>query len=539
MKLKIKPLFIFIFLGIVWSSFGTVLNEEKRKPTFIQEFFIKNEEKKIKKEIARKIYSEKFNKIMEKLSLKEIRTVNYLTNRETIKKILNLKDGEKKLLKINSFDVGIADAEEILIVSRELKELEEVSGEIKNYLKEKYINFDYNFFAKEGDKIIKFIRNKETLYELLPETMKKISKNLPPKIAENTKEILKGKKIPEKIEVTTKDFTTLILSSLEMEEVYELSIMLKKLGDLVNNFKVEIEKLYPNLDYIEICKNGIFYINDKKTLEQLNEEYKKGNYTYESPYIKINPYNRVVNMAYIRYPNSINEKVNIKIKNKNRLENFEYIQENKEYIEIYGLYMNDTENIIELDNGKNKVELKIISPLLPDKIPSIVIKNIDEKESTQGMTYFTYLFGKEASGIIFDKEGDIRYIFDPTLEADERTWNIIKKENSFFYYNTERIFEFYLSGKIINSWDRKKYESEISILKEENINSLDIYSQLLKYNKKTLNTVGFINKKYPMGKILEIDLENNKEIFEANIFLKNNDRKKNKIMNGERINFQN
>ncbi|MGL4687845.1 MAG: hypothetical protein ACRCVS_04075 [Fusobacteriaceae bacterium] len=539
MKIKIKSIFILVFLGITWSSLGEVLGEKNKKPTFFQEFSIKNEEKKIRKEIARKIYSEKFNKIMSELSLKEIRTVNYLTNRETIKKALNAKNGEKELLKINNSDVGVAVAEEILIVSRELKELEEVSLEIKNYLREKYINFDYNYFAKEGDKIIKFIRNKETLYELLPETMKKISKDLPPKIAENVKEILKGKKIPEEIRIATKDFTNLVLSSLEMIEVYELSIKLKKLGDLENAFQLEINKLYPKLDYTEISKNGIFYIMDKKTIEQLKEEYEKGNYTYESPYIKINPYNRVVNMAYLKYPNSINEKVNIKIKNRNGLEDLEYIEENKEYIEIYGLYMNGAENVIELDNGKNKVELKLISPLLPDNVPSIVIKNINEKESTEGMTYFTYLYGKEASGIIFDKEGEIRYIFDPNLEDNERIWKILKKENSFFYYNNDRVLEFSISGKILNNWDRKRYESEINILEEENKNSLDIYSQLLKDNKKTLNTVGFINKKYPMGKIVEINLENNNEIFEANIFLKKNDRKKNKIMNGERVNFQN
>ncbi|MGL6064075.1 MAG: hypothetical protein ACRC0S_03220 [Fusobacteriaceae bacterium] len=539
MKIKIKSIYILVFLGITWSSLGEVLGEKNKKPTFFQEFSIKNEEKKIRKEIARKIYSEKFNKIMNELSLKEIRTVNYLTNRETIKKALNSKNGEKELSKINNSDVGVAVAEEILIVSRELKELEEVSLEIKNYLREKYINFDYNYFAKEGDKIIKFIRDKETLYELLPETMKKISKNLPPKIAENIKEILKGKKISKEVKVTTKDFTNLELSSKEMEEVYEFSIKLKKLGDLVNDFQLEINKLYPQLDYTEISKNGIFYIMDKKTIEQLNDEYEKGNYTFESPYIKINPYNRVINMAYIKYPNSVNEKVNVKIKNRNKLEDFEYIQENKEYIEIYGLYMNNTENIIELDNGKSKVELKIISPLLPNKMPSIVVRNINENEYTKGMTYFTYLYGKEASGIIFDKEGEIRYIFDPSLEDNERIWKILKKENSFFYYNNDRVLEFSISGKILNNWDRKRYESEVSILEEGNKTNLDIDSQLLKDNKKTLNTVGFINKKYPMGKIVEINLENNQEIFEANIFLKNNDRKKNKIMNAERINFQN
>ncbi len=539
MRIKIKSVFIFIFLGITLSCFGDILDEKKQEATFFQEFSLKNEEKKIRKEIARKIYSEKFNKIMKELSLKEIRTVNYLTNRETLKKILNSKDGENNLLKINNSDVDIATAEEILIISRELKELAEVSVEIKTYLTEEYNNFDYNFFAKEGDKIIKFIRDKENLYDLLPETMQKISKELPPNKAENIKEILKGKKIPEKIEITTKDFTNLILSSVEMKEIYDLCIKLKKLGDLVNSFQIEINKLYPQLDYTEISKNGIFYINDKQTLEMLNKEYIKKEYTFENPYIKINPYNRVINMAYVKYPNSENEKINIKIKNRDGLEDLEYIQENKEYIEIYGLFMNDTENIVVLDNGEKQVELKIKSPLLPNKAPSIVIKNINEKEITQGMTYFTYLYGKEASGIIFDKEGNIRYIFNPNLEKNDKIWNIIRKDKSFLYYNDERVIEFSLDGKIINNWDKKKYESEINILEDKNENVLDMGSQLLTDNKKTLNTVGFINKKFPMGKIVEIDLENNKEIFEANIFLKNNNRKENKIMNGERINFPN
>lgn len=539
MRIKIKSVFIFIFLGITLSCFGDILDEKKQEATFFQEFSLKNEEKKIRKEIARKIYSEKFNKIMKELSLKEIRTVNYLTNRETLKKILNSKDGENNLLKINNSDVDIATAEEILIISRELKELAEVSVEIKTYLTEEYSNFDYNFFAKEGDKIIKFIRDKENLYDLLPETMQKISKELPPNKAENIKEILKGKKIPEKIEITTKDFTNLILSSVEMKEIYDLCIKLKKLGDLVNSFQIEINKLYPQLDYTEISKNGIFYINDKQTLEMLNKEYIKKEYTFENPYIKINPYNRVINMAYVKYPNSENEKINIKIKNRDGLEDLEYIQENKEYIEIYGLFMNDTENIVVLDNGEKQVELKIKSPLLPNKAPSIVIKNINEKEITQGMTYFTYLYGKEASGIIFDKEGNIRYIFNPNLEKNDKIWNIIRKDKSFLYYNDERVIEFSLDGKIINNWDKKKYESEINILEDRNENVLDMGSQLLTDNKKTLNTVGFINKKFPMGKIVEIDLENNKEIFEANIFLKNNNRKENKIMNGERINFPN
>lgn len=58
--------------------------------------------------------------------------------------------------KINKPDITANEAEAILVVSRELTELQKVSGELKGYLKKRFKDFDYEYIANIGDKTISF-----------------------------------------------------------------------------------------------------------------------------------------------------------------------------------------------------------------------------------------------------------------------------------------------------------------------------------------------------------------------------------------------
>lgn len=47
--------------------------------------YVMTQEKKIKKEIERKIYSKEFNDIISKIELNGLSTVNYLTDRDSLR----------------------------------------------------------------------------------------------------------------------------------------------------------------------------------------------------------------------------------------------------------------------------------------------------------------------------------------------------------------------------------------------------------------------------------------------------------------------
>lgn len=87
-----------------------------------------------------------------------------------------------------------------------------------------------------------------------------------------------------------------------MESLYVISKSLLELQGLIPELKQIHQKLYPNLDYEAIAKDGKLYIDDKKADVLIEKEHSEGKYNKEKSYVKVNPYNRVSNSVLIKIP---------------------------------------------------------------------------------------------------------------------------------------------------------------------------------------------------------------------------------------------
>lgn len=529
---------LIIIIFYIGASFSQELSKGEIKErssisSFFSELYIKSKEKKIKKEIARKIYSKEFNELVKVMNLNQLETVNHLTNRETLKDSLNNKDRLKELKNIEKPDISIGEAEKILTISREIVELENIDLKLKNWIEKTYGQFNYRYFSRNGDKVIRYIRDKETLYKLLPETLKEITKNISPEKAEQIRAILDGEKIPNKIEYTTKDFEELSLNKEVMKDIYRMSKKISQIGIVVESFVQEINKLYPNIDYTRIARYGEGYLNDKEVEEEIEKNYSEEKYSFLNPYVLINPYGRTPYSGIIKYPDSENQKLKITVKGSTEEEDVVYIEENKERIELYGLRANQ-ENRVILNNGKEESVLTIKGEKIKDNLPIFQIKELKKEKISKGMNYVAHFSEGEVNPIIFDNKGEIRYFLEMNL-PNENSWKLNRKDKGFIFFNEDRVFFLDRLGKIQNSYLKSTYERENKLYQGD----VEELLQLLNNNRNGLRAIDFIDKGYPKGKIIESELSNGEILLEVDIYMDKNSRSLNRIVDGKKILFPN
>ncbi|MGL6166783.1 MAG: aryl-sulfate sulfotransferase N-terminal domain-containing protein [Fusobacteriaceae bacterium] len=526
---------IIFFMGTIFSQ--EVVKSKKKEinnmSSYFSDVYSKSKEKKLKKEIARKIYSKEFNEIVNNMDLKQLETLNYLTNRETLKDSLNNSNKLEELKNIENPNISIESAENILTISREIVELENIDSKLKNWIEKNYGKFNYRYFAKNGDKVIRYIRDKETLYKLLPDTLKEITKNISPEKAEQIRAILNGEKIPNKIDHTTKDFENLSLSKETMKEIYVMSKKIFQIGIVVESFVKEINKLYPNIDYTRISRYGEAYLSDKEAEEEIEKKYSEGEYSFSSPYVLINPYKRTPYSGIIKYPDSENQKVKIRVKGSTEQEDIVYTEENKKTIEIFGLRANE-ENTIILNNGKEETILVLKGEKIKDSLPIFQIKELKEEKTSKGLNYVAYFSEGEVTPIIFDNKGEIRYFLEMNLK-NEKTWKLNRKIEGFILFNEDRVFHLNKLGKIESSYLKSTYEKENKLYQGE----VEELIQLLDNNRNGLIAIDFIDTGYPRGKIVESELSTGEVVLEVDIYMDKTKRSLNRIVDGKKILFPN
>lgn len=535
--------FLALFCLVAISVFFFTSGEENKKDsgvTILTKIYESSKIKKIRKEIARKVYSKEFNGIIEKFQLPKLEAINYLVGRDSLRESLNSKEKIGELQNINNPNIGMEEAENILKVSRELADLSNISPEMKSYLLREYRGFDFFSFAKKGDRILSYIRDKKLIESQLPPNMALLIGQLPPAQAESIMGILEGDTIPEKIEETTGDFIDLKLSSEEMERIYKLCIKLYQIGRVEPKFLVEANKLYLNLDYTRIARYGEFYIQEKKARDVLEQKIHEKEYSFENPLIITNPFGKVPDMAYIFYKGSENENVKITVAGRDGAESLSYLQSEKKFMDIYGLYMNGRANSILMEENGKKSELQITSPLLPDAMPVAVIKSRAE-EADGNYYYFTYESEKNIYGIGIDSYGKIRYLFNPMgnviLKEEIPKWGLQYRGEKFILFNEEVVFIFKMTGELERSWSRFKYENEVGKLSLKKSGSYNSTTELIENNQKSITTMEFRNENYPMGQIIVTDLQDKKKVFEADIHLNRNSMKLNRISDGNILIF--
>lgn len=535
-RFVVSVIVVLVFIGIALSINLDRSQKEIRDKEIpmLTKIYESTKIKKTKKEIERKVYSKNFQKTIKDLELKKLEAINYLLGRESLATSLNSKTKVAELQKIESPDIISKEAEEIFVISRELTELGNITPELKNYLQNEYRGFDYENFAKKGDNILSYIRNKELIKALLPRTMGEVIAEIPPIKAEVVMGILGGKTIPTKITYTTNEFIKLQLPYGEMQEVYELSIKLHKLGEVEPKFLTEANKIYLDLDYTRIAKYGDFYLQEKKSIERITENYVPEKHSFQNPFILPNPYGRVDNIAFLIYPGVEDEKVEITVKGRDGDEDFIYTQEGKNHLTLYGLYMNGKPNRVILKQKGKINELEIESPQMGDELPTIIIQ--ESRAEASRFFYMTYIDGNSPYGVGFDKMGRIRYLLNPIVQGSG-AWNLKKNSNEFILFNQDIVFKFSFEGKIIDSYSRWKYENEIGKLKEEKIGDFSVKTSLHEENKRSLSTVPFINDEYPKGQIVETFVNKGERLFLADIYMDKNSGKKNRIYDGEVLGF--
>ncbi|MGL5964374.1 MAG: hypothetical protein ACRCZ2_08280, partial [Fusobacteriaceae bacterium] len=233
----------FIALFLTAKLYKNQKNNNEKEIPVLAKFYENTKIKKIQKEIGRKVYSKNFQKTVKDLDLKKLEAINYLVGRDSLSTSLNSEEKVLELKKIENSNITSKEAEKIFLVSKELAELESITPELKSYLQSEYRGFDYRGFAKKGDNILSYIRNKELIRALLPKSMGDIISKIPPAKAEVIMEILEGREISSVIGYTTNNFIKLEMTSEEMNELYLLSSKLYRLGEVEPKLLSEANKL--------------------------------------------------------------------------------------------------------------------------------------------------------------------------------------------------------------------------------------------------------------------------------------------------------
>lgn len=545
-----KKFYIILVALAVLLGYGIFKIQKFGFKGYFHQLSVMSQEKKVKKEIERKIYSKEFNDIVSKVDLKGLNTVNYLTDRDSVRISLNDNNAVEELKKISSPDIAVKDAELILVTSRELTELQKVSEELKGYLKKRYKDFDYEYFGSTGDKMISFIREREKMDILLPKEFRGAINNLTITKAEQVKDILKGKPLPDTLAFSEEDFFKNRLTYINMRDIYEISCTIEKLVDLVPELRPIVEKKYLNIDIKSIARDGQFYLSDKKVNEIIEEEYLSGEYTFENPYLKINPYNRVKNSVLIKYPGVEKDNITVTVSGRNSNKDISYKVIKAKEIEVLGLYIGGEANIITINNGKKEVKIPVTIGELANDMPSIITTKLKENSSSKessspkDMLYTTYLYNNKTYGIIFDRDGYIRYLFNPNnpdnvddIDAEPRYLKYEK--NGFTYYTKNSVIVFSKFGKIMNRLSMEEFNKKNDALPFLDAGYPEFTAKKTLEKNAIVNTKNFTNVTYPLGKIVELNPDNGSVIFSAEIYFDYNDRTKNSINSSEEVEFPN
>lgn len=90
-------------------------------------------------------------------------------------------------------------------------------------------------------------------------------------------------------------------------------------------------------------------------------------------------------------------------------------------------------------------------------MPSVVIMKSKGDNSAKNMIYTTYVSNLNSYGLVFDKEGNIRYIFDPNLNNDNSGRYLKFHKDAFIYYTRDNVVLFSKIGKVISRLSMEEF----------------------------------------------------------------------------------
>lgn len=548
-KLIIGSSVCIIGLGILlYVSKEKIMEKLSNSPGLVMTYK-ESQSKKLKKEIEKKINDKNFNSIMNRLSMEKLEILKESLEFPEVVDALNTKDNSKyNSDRYFSPDVTQEEAVKIANISKGFGEIEVLSVEFKNYLSEKYPNFNYNEINKNENKIPDVLKIKDKVLKLFPDKeIADIIKTLNGEQLNKINNIIAGNaEVVSLMEFKEEDINNfkkyeedffnsrLILD--DMKKVVATSKGIDEITLVSPKLKEIVDQHLKNIDYKKMSSFGEFYLLDKNSDIELEKQYREKYYTFETPFIKLNPYGRTPLSAIVKIENeAVGKDITITIEGKENSPDYTYktkVKANGE-IPIIGLYPKAVNKVSLKMNNNGMLKTKNIvieTSLIDDSLPAVVIEKKVDGSIEHGMNLVSFNTKDESLPFIFDSNANIRYllIVSPVikkslLDRNERgNWEAV---------DDNLIFEFDILGKIVNIQDNNR------IKLDENWKNGVLFrnNQYLPKKNNILIVYGFSDKAYPSGVFSEIGKDSGNELFKARLYYDKNSFEDNSILSGKRI----
>ena len=565
---KEKTILILSF-GIIVLGGITCMNKSRLADNFssnriLNTIYKKNSYKKIKNEIYRKIGDRDFREIIDKLSFEKLEVTSDILKEDALAAAINSGDKKEYLKNLSDEKPTYEEAQNIYKIVEGFNALETISPEFSSYIKEKFgyekKDYDVNVLKEipntilQKDKLVKLTVNEELkniirglsydeikTFSSLTEKNPVLIKILEKPFTENGKDKFMLKGMDEKYFSQELDYET-------MKDIYAVSSDIYTLGNMNLKIKDFFRINLGNFDYNKIANYGGLYLSDRKNEMDIEKEFGEKDYTFENPYIKLNPYNRTPLGALINFKSGYSENpVRITVKGVDGSRDFMYTinKMGEKGIPVINLYPN-TENkvnikILSKDRTKIIKEKNILvkTENLDDRLPIVVIeKNYGEFLKgvlEPGMNTASFVTGEKSLPFIFDDNGKIRYVFN----CDETMGKVIlkkDKKDDWILDNGKTVIKINSLGKVsgdkieVNEYEELKIDDDLT--KGYTVNHI----QYLPKKNNLLIVYGFSNTTYSSAVYSEVDRETREEYFKSRIYFKKNKIEENNIIFGERTN---
>ena len=566
---KEKTILILSF-GIIVLGGITCMNKSRLADNFssnriLNTIYKKNSYKKIKNEIYRKIGDRDFREIIDKLSFEKLEVTSDILKEDALAAAINSGDKKEYLKNLSDEKPTYEEAQNIYKIVEGFNALETISPEFSLYIKEKFgyekKDYDVNVLKEipntilQKDKLVKLTVNEELkniirglsydeikTFSSLTEKNPVLIKILEKPFTENGKDKFMLKGMDEKYFSQELDYET-------MKDIYAVSSDIYTLGNMNLKIKDFFRINLGNFDYNKIANYGGLYLSDRKNEMNIEKEFAEKDYTFENPYIKLNPYNRTPLGALINFKSDYSENpVRIIVKGVDGSKDFMYTinKMGEKGIPIINLYPNTDNkvNIKILSKDRTKIikekNISIKTENLDDRLPIVVIeKNYGEFLKgvlEPGMNTASFVTGEKSLPFIFDNNGKIRYVFN----CDETMGKVIlkkDKKDDWILDNGKTVIKINSLGKVsgdkieVNEYEELKIDDDLT--KGYTVNHI----QYLPKKNNLLIVYGFSNTTYSSAVYSEVDRETREEYFKSRIYFKKNKIEENNIIFGERTNI--
>lgn len=566
---KEKTILILSF-GIIVLGGITCMNKSRLADNFssnriLNTIYKKNSYKKIKNEIYRKIGDRDFREIIDKLSFEKLEVTSDILKEDALAAAINSGDKKEYLKNLSDEKPTYEEAQNIYKIVEGFNALETISPEFSLYIKEKFgyekKDYDVNVLKEipntilQKDKLVKLTVNEELkniirglsydeikTFSSLTEKNPVLIKILEKPFTENGKDKFMLKGMDEKYFSQELDYET-------MKDIYAVSSDIYTLGNMNLKIKDFFRINLGNFDYNKIANYGGLYLSDRKNEMDIEKEFSEKDYTFENPYIKLNPYNRTPLGALINFKSGYSENpVRITVKGVDGSRDFMYTinKMGEKGIPVINLYPNTDNkvNIKILSKDRTKIikekDISIKTENLDDRLPIVVIeKNYGEFLKgvlEPGMNTASFVTGEKSLPFIFDDNGKIRYVFN----CDETMGKVIlkkDKKDDWILDNGKTVIKINSLGKVsgdkieVNEYEELKIDDDLT--KGYTVNHI----QYLPKKNNLLIVYGFSNTTYSSAVYSEVDRETREEYFKSRIYFKKNKIEENNIIFGERTNI--